>query len=191
MIDAELESWRGQWQSTSPVPSDLRARVERETRMMRFFLAAEVVVTAVIGGGSLIWALLTRRTDTLVLALGVWMFIGLAWTISFVLRRDTWAPAALSTTAFLDLSILRCRRRREALVAQSVLYVMILAFDLAWIYVVRSERAAASGLVSFLMDGSLAWVWLVTAALGGLAVRYRQKLSRELEALTRLRKDMG
>ncbi|HEU5256092.1 MAG TPA: sigma-70 family RNA polymerase sigma factor, partial [Vicinamibacterales bacterium] len=41
--------------------------------------------------------------------------------VSFLLRRDAWAPASMTTTAFLDLSILRSRRRREGVVAQAVL----------------------------------------------------------------------
>ncbi len=142
-----------------------------------------------VRGGSLTWAVLSRRTDAAVLALGVWVFIAVAWTISILLRRDAWSPSTLSPPAFLDLSILRCRRRREAIAAQAVLYVLILAFDLAWIYFFGREPGSRD-LPSFLVSGSVAWVWAVTAALAIAAGRRRLGLSRELEMLTRLRADL-
>lgn len=184
--DVELESWRHHWQTASPVPPDLKARVERETRWMHRFVVTEVIVTIVFGGSSVAWVVLSHRIDALVLAIGIWVFIAVAWAISFLLRRDAWAAAALSTAAFLDLSILRCRRRREAVIAQSVLYAMILVFDLAWIYFGRAEHASESA-VSFLTSSGVAWIWLVTAVLAVAAVGQRQTLARELEMLTNLR----
>ena len=188
--DAELESWRRNWQATSAVPPDLNARVERETRWMRRVVVGEIIITVVFGGGSLAWAVVSGRTDALVLAIGVWTFIAMAWGIAFLLRRDAWAPAALGTAAFLDLSILRCRRKREAVVAQSVLYVLILCFDLAWIYFARSA-GTREGLASFLTSSGVAWVWAVTVALGAAAVVHRRRLARELETLTNLRQQLG
>ena len=186
--DVELESWRRQWEAGPSVLPDLKRRVERETRAMRLFVIAEIVITVVFCGGSLAWAVLSRRADVLVLAVGIWVFTAAAWAMSFLLRRDAWAPATLTTAAFLDLSILRCRRRREAIVAQSVLYVMILAFNLAWIHLGRSDRPE---LLSFLVSPGVSWVWLVTAALAILAVIQRVRLTRELEALTNLRRQLG
>ena len=183
--DVELESWRRSWHAGAAAVPDLRQRVERETRMMRRFVIAEVIVTVVFCGGTLAWTLLSRRTDALVLAIGVWFFTAAAWVISYLLRRDAWAPATLTTSAFLDLSILRCRRRREALVAQAILYVLLLAFDLAWIYAVRGD---SGGVVAFLAEPSIAWVWPVTAALAAVAVVQRRRLGRELERLGDLRR---
>jgi len=186
-VDVELEAWRRHWRAASPAPVDLKSRVERETRRMRREMAVEIAVTVLFGGGSMAWALLSRRTDVLVLTIGIWAFIAIAWAISFLLRRDAWAPAASTTAAFLDLSILRCRRRREAIVAQGVLYAMILTFDLAWIYLREPERAS-EGVVPFLTSGALPWVWGVTVVLGAAALKQRQRLARELEALTKLRR---
>jgi len=187
--DLELDAWRRAWQAESPALPDLKARVERETRMMRRFVAAEILVTVVIGGGSLVLALLSRAMDMFVLAIGVWVFIAIAWTISFLLRRGAWAPLTATTTAFLDLSILRCRRRREAVVAQVVLYVLILAFDLVWIY--ASASGPRHGAIAFLTSSGIAWVWPVTGLLGIVAVRHRLKLTRELETLTALRRSLS
>ena len=190
MTDAELDSWRARWHTALAVAPDLKRRVEREMRLMRRFVVAECLVTLAFGGGSLGWAVLSQRTDVLVLAVGIWVFIAVAWTISVLLRHDAWSPAAMSTAAFLDLSILRCRRRREAIVAQAILYALILTFDLAWIYFTRPERAS-SGLLSFLTSGSVAWVWVVTAILAAVAVRQRQRVTRELEGLMHLRRSVS
>jgi hypothetical protein len=187
--DVELDAWRRLWQARAPVVPDVRALVERETRRMRWFVAGEIAITIVFGGGSLGWAALSRRTDVLVLAIGVWLFIAIAWTLAFLLRRGAWAPAAATTSASLDLAILRCRRRHEAVVAQVVLYAMILAFDLTWIYFSSAYHAGA-GALAFLTSGAIVWVWAVTAALGVAAVRYRQKLALELAALTGLRHEI-
>jgi hypothetical protein len=188
--DVELGLWQRQWKADPYDPLALKQRVERETRAMRRFVMGEIAITIVFGGGSLAWAALSLRTDALVLALGVWAFIAMAWTISFLLRRGAWTPVTATTTAFLELSILRCRRRRESIVAQSVLYVLIVGFDLAWIYFARPSRAAA-GAAAFLTSGEIAWVWVVTLALSVAAVWQRRRLGRELETLTRLQRQIG
>jgi hypothetical protein len=184
--DLELDTWRRHWQAGPAVLPSLKQRVERETRAMRRLVIGEIVVTIVFGGGSLAWAALSLRTDVFVLALGVWAFIAIAWMISFLLRRGAWTPVTATTTAFVELSILRCRRRRESIVAQAALYVMILGFDLAWIYATRPASSERS-VVSFLTSGEIAWVWALTAALGAAAIGQRRKLARELETLMNLR----
>lgn len=188
--DLELDAWRGDWQAASPVVPDLTERVARQTRLIRLGVVAEVMVTIFIGGGALAWALLAPGADTLVLTLGVWVFLAIAWTMSFLLRRGAWAPVTATTTAFCDLCILRCRRQREALIAQALLYVLILAFDLVWIYF-ASARHARGGAMAFLTSPGIAWVWVVTAALAVLALRQRRKLARELDTFISLRQQIG
>ena len=190
MIDAELDVWRAEWQASSPALPDLKARVERETRRMRRVIAGECAVTFVFGGGSLAWAWLTQRTDVLILAGGIWVFIALAWTISFLMRRQAWAPATMSTTAFVDLSILRCQRQIESIGAQCLLYVLLVAFNLAWIYLASPARPA-DGVWRFLTGIDVAWVWAVTVILAVVAVRRKQRLSTELDRLIQLRAFMS
>jgi hypothetical protein len=184
--DLELDSWRRHWQQREVALPNLKDLVERQTRMMRLWVVGEIIVTMVFGGGSLALAALYRRTDLFVLAAGIWVFIAIAWAISYLLRRGAWAPVTATTSAFLDLTILRCRRRRESIAAQCLLYTMILTFDLVWIYFARELRAA-DGVLEFLTSGGVVWVWIVTAALGVVALWQRRKLGRELEVLTRLR----
>src|SRR5215213_2600791 len=138
--DTELDAWRRDWQAGPGVPADLTERVERETRVMRRFVIVKIAITVIFGAGSLAWATVSPGTETLGLVIAIWAFIAIAWTISWLLRRGAWGPVTGTTTAFLELAILRCRRKREAIVAQCVLYVTILWFDLAWIYVDKANR---------------------------------------------------
>jgi hypothetical protein len=184
--DIELDTWRQHWHAPpAAVPLDLAARVERETRRMRRFRMVEIALVLAYCGGSAAWAFLSGRGDILVLAIGIWTFTAIAWTMSWLLRRGAWAPVASTTTAFLDLSILRCRRRRESVAAQAVLYVMILAFDLIWIYF---QRVGPITPLEFLTSPSLYWVWAITIGLGVAAVLYRRRLARELANLISLRR---
>jgi hypothetical protein len=184
--DLELDSWRRHWRQEEVALPDLKDLVERQTRTMRLWVVGEIIVTILFGGGSLALAALNRRTDFFVLAAGIWVFIAIAWAISYLLRRGAWAPMTATTSAFLDLMMLRCRRRRESIAAQCLLYTMILTFDLVWIYFARESRAA-DGVLAFLTSSGVAWVWIVTVALGVVAVWQRRKLGRELEVLTSLR----
>ncbi len=183
--DVELDTWRRDWQAGAIAPANVTQRVERETRMMWRFVIAEIAVTVVFAGGSVAWAALSHRRDALGLVIAIWAFIAIAWTISWLLRRGAWGPVMATTTAFLELSILRCRRRREAIVAQCVLYLMIFSFDLAWIYFQRAQESPLD-VATFLTTGSVVWTWMITAALAVMAVRQRQRLGRELKYLTRL-----
>ena len=152
---------------------------------MRRFVVGEIIVTIIFGGGSLAGCA-SLRTDVFVLALGVWAFIAIAWTISFLLRRGAWTPLTATTMAFVELSILRCRRRRESIVAQALLYFMILGFNLTWIHFARGP-AAGRPVIAFLTGSEFAWVWAITLALGVVAIKQRQRLAREFGTLMDLR----
>ena len=99
--DLELEGWRQQWNAHETVPPDLANAVEAGTRSLRRGIIAEIVVTIVMGGGALGWAIVSRRPDVIVLATAVWLFIAIAWIASMLLRRGAWQPVAATTTAFV------------------------------------------------------------------------------------------
>jgi len=174
-LDAELEVWRREWQSETSVPADLRRKVERHTRFMRLMLAAELLVSAVMGGGTTALAIRSPRVDMVVLAVAVWTFIAAAWTFALRSRRGLWAPAALNHAAFVDLSIRRCRASLAATVFGFWLYGCEMVFCLAWIY-------HRSGLSS----GLLLFVGVFTIAFAGFMLRYRRRKRMELEYLARL-----
>lgn len=180
--DLELEGWQRLWRS-QPASIDVRQRVEAGNRAMRHGLMWEIAVTIFMGGGSLLWAIVSERVEVLVLAVAVWGFIAIAWTASILLRRGVWQPAASTTAAFLRVSILRCERSLEAIVVQAVLYLVILAFDLAWLYWYRQETDVWTFLTRPVV---LVVVGIVTPILGAVALWYRGRVRRELENLRRL-----
>jgi hypothetical protein len=185
--DLELDSWRQDWKTGEAVPMDLADRVARETRRMSQFVHGEIAITLLFGGGSIAWAIVSRRSQDLVLVVGIWVFLAIAWGISWWMRRGVWTPLTTTTSAFLDLSILRCRRRRESIFAQVALYVAILSFNLWWVH--ANGRPAGMDVWTFLTDPSLAWVWAVTAIFAVFGARQHRRLGRELQALTALQRD--
>jgi hypothetical protein len=188
--DTELDTWRHQWQTADIIPSDLRQRVERETRNLRRAVYAQIAVTILIGGAVVGWALVSQKPIVGALAIGVWFFIAVAWVVSIGLSRDVWKPSAATTMAFLELSIRRCRNRLGGLMAQGLLYVAILAFDLVWIYHYEAETRPRDPW-TFLTAGGVLVVWPLTAMLGAAVVWYRRKLHRELQNLLNLRRQLG
>ena len=183
--DLELEGWQREWRAQEAPPFDLAKKVEAGTRSMRLGIVGEVIVTIVMGGGTLGWAIISRRPDVIVLAIAVWIFVAAAWVASTLLRRGAWQPMTATTAAFVEVSILRCERSLQAISIQAVLYVVILAFDLVWLYNYRAE----SNVREFLMRPAVVVVLtVVTPALAAAAVWYRRRLRRELKNLAKLRR---
>jgi hypothetical protein len=183
--DLELEGWQRQWQANETVPADLARAVEAGTRALRRERIGEIVVTIVMGGGTLGWALVSRQPDVMVLAIAVWILIGVAWILSTLLRRGTWQPVTATTTAFVEVSIVRCERSLQAIWIQAVLYVVVLVFDLVWLYNFRDE----SNVREFLLRPPVIIVLtIVTPLCAAAAVWYRRRLRRELRNLVALRR---
>jgi len=187
--DPELNTWRRQWQTTEVIPPDLRHRVERETRSLRRQRYASIAVTAIMGGGAGGWALVSQRPIAVALAIGVWFFIAIAWAVSHSLTRDILTPSADTTTAFLDLSIRRCRRQLQGLVAQGLLYVCIAAFDLVWGYHYQNEAQPIDPR-AFLTSGRMLVIWAALAVPIAIGVWYRSRRRNELKNLLSLRRQL-
>jgi hypothetical protein len=188
--DNELELWRQQWQTQVTVPLDLRETIDRQTRNMRLLMAAEVAVTVIFGGGSLLASLTLRRSDVTVLTGGIWLFLAVAWTFSQANRRGVWEPAAATTAAYLDLVILRAHRRLQAISFTSLSYIVFLSFNLGWVYHERAQYEGTS-VWAFLMSGPLFIIWASTALLAFLALWQRRRIARQLNNLVQLRRELG
>jgi len=183
-LDTELETWRREWQSETAVPPDLRRRVERQSRWLKVMVAADILVTVAIGGGVIVLAARAPRPDMLLLAVATWLFIAIAWAFRLSTTRGLWSPASVTTAAFVDLSIGRCRAQLKATVFAAALFVCELAFCLGWIY----RRSAPRVPLLLWLFGSLfnCLVWLFSLVFFVFLVWYRRKKRVELEWLRTL-----
>jgi hypothetical protein len=186
-MDAELDVWRGQWQSGTTIPLDLRRRVERRSRLMKVGLIADILVTIVMGGGSTVWALYSPEPDTILLSAVIWLFLAAAWTIVLTFSRGAWFPSALDAAAFVDLTVRRCRGALAAIRFAAGLYLCEIAFCLGWIYNHSPEHRKR--LLTWLFFSSLRIdiVWLATLAFFGFLIWYRRNQRAELAHLVTLR----
>jgi hypothetical protein len=184
-MDFELERWQRHWRTQETVPPDLANAVESGTRKMRRGVFAEIVVTMIMGGGALGWAVVSRRPDVIVLAIAVWFFIAIAWTASTLLRRGVGQPLTATTSAFVEISILRCRRNLQAIWIQAALYIVTLTFDFVWLYFYLRESSVRELLMR---PPSLVALLVVTPLLAAAAMWYRRRLLRQLKNLTALKR---
>jgi hypothetical protein len=182
--DDELETWRRQWQAQE-VPADLRRRVEREIRDARLGTWISIGVSVLFGVGMPARAALGGRPGDVGLTLGVWGFIALAWLVSWRITRGATRPTSATAAAFLDFSILSCRRHLAAISAGAVLYVVFLAFIVALNYR-EASREAPIEIWSYLVRPRNLVVWGVTLVIGAVAYWRRIRLLRELRNLRAL-----
>jgi hypothetical protein len=183
-MDAELETWRREWQSETPVPADLRRRVERQSRWLKIGIAADILVTVAIGGGVTALAARAPRQEMLLLAAATWTFVAAAWAFRIATTRGLWAPAAIDTAAFVDLSVRRCRAQLQATVFGAALYVCELAFCMGWIY---RHVAPRPPLLPWLFGSVFnGLVWLASLAFFVSLAWYRRKKRTELAWLSRI-----
>ena len=189
--DVELDIWREQWQAETAVPVSLRRSVERQSRWMKIGFIADTVVTLVMGGGSTAWALRSMDPDVVLVAAATWLFLAAAWAFVLLVNRGLWAPSALDTAAFVDLSVRRCQGTLTTTWFAAGLYVSEVAFGLGWGY--KHSIQSRMTLWNWLWFSSLRIdiVWICTMAFFGAIVWYRRKKRVELARLLKLREEMA
>ncbi len=189
-VDSELDVWRRQWQSETAVPLDLRKKVERQTRFMKIGLLGDILVTIVIGGGTIVWALHSPQSDRGLLAAVTWPFLAAAWTLTLTVNRGSWSPSSLDTASFVELSVRRCRDRLAAVWFGAILFVCNVSFCLAWVY--NHSPEGHGPLLRWLFFGSVPIdiVWLATLAFAGFLVWYRRRKRAELAYFLDLRRQL-
>jgi hypothetical protein len=185
--EAELDLWRRQWQSETTVPLDLRKKVERQTRFMKIGLLGDILVTIVIGGGTIGWALRSRQSDIVLLAAVTWLFLAAAWMFTLAVNRGNWSPSTLDTAAFVELSVRRCRGRLAALRFGAVLFLCQIVFCLGWVY--NHSPAVRKPLLPWLFFSSLPIdiVWMAALAFFVFLIWYRGRKRAELAYFLNLR----
>jgi len=184
--DTELDMWREQWQSETTIPADLRRKVERQSRGMKLGVINAVLVTLSVGGFTAAWAVRAAQRDVILLALGTWIFITTAWAFQIGLNRGKWSPSAMSTNAFIELSIRRCRSALIAATFGACLFVSELVFCLTWIY--HHSIGPRKPVLTWLFFSSVPidLVWLATIAFFSWLVWHRRKKRAELSYLITL-----
>ena len=189
-LDTELEVWRQQWQSDATVPLDLRRKVERQSRFMKINLIGEILVTIIIGGAIVGWAAHSPDAGIVLLAVGTWVYIAIAWTFGLIVNRGSWLPSAQGTAAFIDLSVRRCRGRLAAVWFAVVMFLLQVAFVLGWVY--HYSPVHRTPLLTWLFFGSIPIdiIWLCSVAFFVFLVWYRRRKRAELAYLLGLQEQM-
>ena len=149
MKDDELEIWRRQWHSQPAVPIDLIRKVERQTVYMKL-QRLSLILPILIGIGTIVAAIIIKTAPWIFLAIGTWVFIILGLLFQYQNEKGIWGPAAETTSAYLELSIARCRKKlndiRYTLVFAPLLTLFVLVVDyqiLASYNVVRTRADVA------------------------------------------------
>jgi hypothetical protein len=188
--DVELEIWREQWQAETAVPVNLRRSVERQSRRMKIGLLADTLVTIVMGGGATALAFLSSEPGVGLVAVATWVFLAAAWAVVLTVNRGLWAPSALDTATFVDLSVRRCQSALTTTWFAAGLFVSEVAFGLGWAY--QHSIHGHTALWSWLLFSSLRIdiVWICTVAFFGAMVWYRRRKRAELASLLKLRAEM-
>jgi hypothetical protein len=182
--DNELEAWREEWTSQAAQGSMLADRVKRHSRFMRLMLVAEVLVTVVIGGGTIWLAVSRQELNFRVLAAATWLFLAAAWGFGLWNRHGAWSPVAMTSAAYIEISIRRCRSAMLATIFGMVLYVVELVFCLVWIYQWTGE-------LSFLFSIPMGAVAGVSVVFFVWSLMYRKRKKAELARLIRLAESMA
>lgn len=188
--DVELEIWREQWQRDTAVPVNLRRSVERQSRLMKIGLLADTVVTIVMGGGTTAWALRSTDPDVALVAVATWVFLAAAWAFVLTANRGLWAPSALDTAAFVELSVRRCQSALTTIWFAGALFLCEVAFGLGWGYKHSVQGHAPLGNWLWFSSLRIDIVWICTVAFFGAMAWYRRKKRAELTSLLKLRGEM-
>jgi len=186
--DYELEKWRQQWQAQPQVPIDLIRKVERQTAGMKLYRLLEILVTIVMGGGSVVLAVVMRDTNVTILAIGTVIAIILAWRFALRHTRGLWEPSAPTTASYIDLSIRRCYWMIADTRYDSIQGVLITAF----VFVMDYRMLVARGKWSTPSDAL--WFWILGAVISLLLVlafaNKRKKARTELAYLSNLQEEL-
>lgn len=188
--DLELEVWREQWQEVAPMPEGLQEKVDRQSRLMKLGIVCDVLVTLLIGGGTTVWAILSRDSGLALVAVAAWLFLAVAWIFVLNVNRGLWAPAALDAAAFLDLSVRRCHGALRTIWFAAELFVAEVAFGLAW---ARMHSNARKSVLAWLAFSSLRIdiVWVCTGLFFVMLFWYRSRKKQELARLVQMEAEIA
>ena len=185
--DAEFAVLSRKWQARSDaqdnarLAQDLKHKVTRESRLMKIWLSAPILVTIGVGGVFIARTRTFTSVPDIVLAAEVWIFILVTWIGCLWLARGTWRPLGETTAAFVDLSIRRCRSNLRGVAFGAWLYIAQVLFMLLWSF--YSTSVELTVLLTTWPVILLGWLGLpmVFAGKAWFVRRQRAKLDHFLE----------
>lgn len=182
--DDELRDWMADWQADpEPAPEirdAIRQRIKRKSLRMALAVAFEILFTLAM------LAFLTRSALRDPAPFNVGAMVCLALLVLWIegcslwYLRGTWRPSAETTSAFLDLSLLRCRRRLRALRAGWWLLALELGIMIPWILLSLKAKGAAFGLLVVL-----------TALVSAVLIVEERRTRRELREWEEMQGSLG
>ncbi|WHI45090.1 hypothetical protein ACJJIW_07355 [Microbulbifer sp. JMSA004] len=142
----ELESiWKGQ-QTSAEIPTTVLNWVRRQERRMRLAVAFEYLL-AIAGAIYLLGVILAKNyPDTMYRVAFAIATLVLAIVFSIVNRRGLWAPLEESAKAYVELGLLRLRRKRRE-VYFSWLFLVLQIFIISMWELSRFLRGGVEPLV--------------------------------------------
>ena len=191
MKDDELEVWRRQWHSQPAVPIDLIRKVERQTVYMRLQYIA-LILPVLVGIATIVAAIVMKSATWILLAVGTWVFIIMGLIFQYQNDKGIWSPAAETTSAYLELSITRCRKKLNDIRYTFVFAPLLTLFVLIVVYQILASSGAIKTTedVAKIVYGFLFAVGVVTVVLL-LMVATRKKVKDELAYLLNLQRQLG
>jgi len=169
--NALAAAWQQRDAQLAVDPQSLRAKVQRETTIMRRGLIVEIVFSLAVVAMT-VWGLVIEHgPGTLLIVIDTWAVLAIVWAFVLWGRSGLWAPSAESTEAYLVLS----RRRAELRLRTAWLAIALVVAQLV--------VARAASVPSSLVQWSAAAAWLAWA------IWLRQKASGDCRRLNALLAD--
>jgi hypothetical protein len=183
MKDDELEVWRRQWRGQPEVPIDLIRKVERQTVYARIGLLANVL-PLLIAIATSVGAFNNPNPLSILFACGLWVFIFMGWLFGIRNSKGTWAPAAQTTAAYVELSIARCRSYLNSFRFTVVMSILLTVFVLVGMFEMMSGTGRLQTKASYeAVALSFLWTIAVMSFVVFLLDRKRRKIKIELAYL--------
>lgn len=183
MKDDELEVWRRQWRGQPEVPIDLIRKIERQTLYARIGLLLNILplsIAIVVSVG----AFMNPNPLSILIACGFWFFNFMGWLFGVRNSKGTWAPAAETTAAYVELSIARCRSYLASFRFMVVFSTLLTVFVLVAVYEALSSRGRLQTSASYeAVALSFLWTMGVMSLVLFLYDRKRRKTKIELAYL--------
>lgn len=182
--DDELREWRDAWQADPEPASEARDAIRQRVKRKSLRMALAATFEILFALGMLAFVIWSALRDPAPINAGAMACLALLilWAVGCSLwyLRGTWRPSSETASAFVALSLLRCRRRLRAVRAGWWLLVLELAVMIPWIVLNVKARAAAFGLLAVL-----------TVLVSAFLVVAERKTRRELREWEEMRRSLG